>query len=102
MLPFALESAGSGSERYGIKRPPGGKEMMLEIRRWISRRLERVVRGLRRRGRKARRRRRSHMVGGGWTRRILNQGSTSKETRRTSISSVKTGSKSSILPSKKG
>lgn len=67
MLPSALESAGWGNERCGIKRPPGGRGMMRAGDRSISRQLGRVDRGLRRRERKGRRRRRSRRVGGVWT-----------------------------------
>lgn len=70
MLPFALESAGWGSERCGIKLPLGDRETMLEGDPPTSPRFERVLRGLRRQGRKERRRRRSRRAGGGRTEKI--------------------------------
>lgn len=107
MLPSASESAGWGNGRCGTEQPPEGRGMMREGDRLISRRLGRVLRGQRRRGRMGRRMRRNRRVGGGWTGRM------GKDTLgilaisvyklgQTLINSVKTGSKSSSLPSKNG
>ena len=106
MLPFVLESVGWGSERCGIEPPPGGRAMMRERHRPISPRVVHAPRGLRRQGKKERRTLRSRRVGEDWTEKIsidVSDGSNSTpEGRRTFINSAKTGSKSSILPSKNG
>lgn len=77
--------------------------MMRERDHLTFRRLGRVLQELRRQGRRGQRKRRSHRVGGDWTDgfyKLIYIGI--RERGQTLISSAKTGSKSSSLPSKKG
>lgn len=67
MLPSVLESEEWGSERYGIKLLPGDIGMMREGDHSTFRRLWRVLRGLRRQGRRGQHRSRSRRVGEDWT-----------------------------------